>query len=108
LFAKDICRSPWGDPAIEPPITPINKTKAIHFAVISRSLDQALFSSPFAAPDARECWMKGKLHLILEIEIRQVGGKLIPQISLDEIMDGQRFGCCGTGQQNLYPQAFPT
>jgi hypothetical protein len=41
--------------------------------------------------------MKGKLHLILEIEIsmrqtgqqiRQVGGKLIPQISFDEIVDG--------------------
>jgi hypothetical protein len=41
--------------------------------------------------------MKGKLHLILEIEISlremgqqvwQVGRKLIPQISLDEIMDG--------------------
>jgi hypothetical protein len=41
--------------------------------------------------------MEGKLYLILEIEIslrqtgqqiRQVGGKLIPQSSLDEIVDG--------------------
>ena len=61
--------------------------------------------------------MKGKLYLILERDqrcaqtgqqIRQVGGKLIPQISLDEIVDGERFGGCGTGEENLYPQAFPT
>jgi hypothetical protein len=41
--------------------------------------------------------MKGKLHLILQIEVSlrqtskqvwQVGRKLIPQISFDEIFDG--------------------
>jgi len=97
LFTEHICRSSWGYSAIKPTITPVDEAKAIHFAVVSRSLDQALLSSPFAAPDARERWMKGKLHLILEIEIsmrqtgqqiRQVGGKLIPQISFDEIVDG--------------------
>jgi hypothetical protein len=41
--------------------------------------------------------MKGKLHFILQVEIsvwqqgeeaRQVGGKLLPQISLDQVGDG--------------------
>ena len=41
--------------------------------------------------------MKGHLHLILQIEISlrqkreqvfQIGGKLIPQVSLDQIMNG--------------------
>ena len=50
--------------------------------------------------------MKGKLHLILQIEVglrqqgkqgRKIGGKLIPQIRLDQRLDGQRFGCTGTG-----------
>jgi len=30
-------------------------------------------------------------------QVRQVGGKLIPQISLDEMLDGERFGCGDTG-----------
>jgi hypothetical protein len=41
--------------------------------------------------------VKGELHLILEIEVgvrqegeqgRKIGGKLIPQISLDQRLDG--------------------
>jgi hypothetical protein len=41
--------------------------------------------------------MKGKLHLILQVEIgsreqrqefRHIGRKLIPQISFDQVMDG--------------------
>ncbi len=44
------------------------------------------------APDAGERWVKGKLDLILEIQVgsrqlgeqvRQIGGKLCPQISFD-------------------------
>jgi hypothetical protein len=41
--------------------------------------------------------MKGHLHLILQVQISmrhqwkqlsQIGGKLIPQVSLDQIVDG--------------------
>jgi hypothetical protein len=38
----------------------------------------------------------------------QVGGKLIPQISLKQIMNGERFGYARTGEKNLSSQAFPT
>jgi hypothetical protein len=50
--------------------------------------------------------MKSHLHLILQIEIStrhkceqifQVGGKLIPQVSLHQIMNGERFGYGRTG-----------
>jgi hypothetical protein len=50
--------------------------------------------------------MKSKLHLIPQIEISlrktgkqvwQVSGKLIPQISLDQVVDGERFGGCDPG-----------
>jgi hypothetical protein len=65
--------------------------------VVSRSLNQALSPSAFETPESGQRWMKSKLHLILQIEISlrktlqqfwQVGGKLIPQISLDQIVDG--------------------
>src|SRR5260370_42109893 len=117
LFTKHISGSSQSDPAIKPTIAPVNQTKAVNLAVIPRSLDQALPMSPLARPYAREGWVKGYLHLVLQIEVsmwhqskqsRQVGGKLIPQISLDQLFDAERFGCCGTGQQNLYPQSFPT
>ncbi len=65
--------------------------------IISRCFDQALPASSFPRPDARQRRMKGYLHLILQIEVStrqedkqvfQVGGKLIPQISLNQIMNG--------------------
>ncbi len=97
LFTKHIGRPSRSDPAIEPAIAPVYQTKAVYFAVVPRSLDQTLSPPPFTAPDPCEGWVKGKLHLILQIEvslrqagkqIRQIGGKLIPQISLDQVFDG--------------------
>jgi hypothetical protein len=50
--------------------------------------------------------VKSHLHLVLQIEIStrhqrehvfQVGGKLIPQVSLNQIINGQRFGYSRTG-----------
>jgi hypothetical protein len=76
---------------------PIHQAKAVDLAVVSRSLDEALSASPFATPDAREGRVKGKLDLILEVEVgswqesqqvRKMGGKLIPQIGLDQLFDG--------------------
>jgi hypothetical protein len=60
--------------------------------VIARCLDQALPTSTFMRPDTGERRVKGNLDLILQIQVglrqnsqqsRQVGGKLIPQISLN-------------------------
>jgi hypothetical protein len=65
--------------------------------IVPRRFDQALPPSPFEAPDTRESRVKGHLHFILQIQvsawykheqIRQVGGKLTPQISLNQVMDG--------------------
>jgi hypothetical protein len=51
-----------------------------------------LAASAFEAPEARQRRVKGKLHLILKIEICtrqqrekvwQIDGKLLPQISFD-------------------------
>ena len=50
--------------------------------------------------------MKSHLHLILQIQVStwykrehlwQIGGQLIPQISLDQVLNGERCGCGGTG-----------
>src|SRR5256884_8840285 len=57
----------------------------------------SLPTSTLAAPHAREGRVKGDLHLILEIEVSawhereqlwQVGGKLTPQLSIEQIMNG--------------------
>ncbi len=85
------------DPATLPAIAPVDQTKAVDLAIISRSLDQALPTSTDASPQAREGWVKGHLHFILQIEVSawqqreqfwQIGGKLIPQISLHQVMNG--------------------
>ena len=97
LFAEHIGGAPWSNPAIEPAITPIYQTKAVDLAVVPRSLDQPLPTTLFEAPDPREGGMKGKLDLILSIEVglwqqgqqsRKISGKLIPQIGLDKLFDG--------------------
>jgi len=65
--------------------------------VVAWGFHQALSTPPLAAPDPREGRVKGKLDLILQVEIgswkerqqlRQVGGKLTPQISFDQVFNG--------------------
>ena len=65
--------------------------------IIPRRFDQALPTSTLATPHARQRWMKGHLHLILQIQVRtwqkreqrwQINGQLTPQISLNQIMHG--------------------
>ena len=58
-----------GDPAIKPPIAPVHQSKAIDLAVIARCFHQSLPTTPFQAPNSRKGGVKGKLHLILQIEI---------------------------------------
>ena len=70
LLAEDISGAPKSNAAIEPAITPVQQTKAIDFPIIPRCFDQALPASSFSRPDAREGWVKGHLHLILQIEVR--------------------------------------
>ena len=97
LLTEHISGASRSNPAIEPAIAPVHQAKAIDLAIVPRRFDQALPPSPFAAPDTRERRVKGHLHLILQIQvsvwqkreqIRQVGGKLIPQISLNQVMNG--------------------
>jgi|SRR5450755_1662146 hypothetical protein len=97
LLTEHISRASWRNTAIEPAITPVHQAKAVDFAIVPRRFDQALPSSPFATPHTREGWVKGNLYFILQIEIsawykreqiRQVGRKLSPQISLDQVMNG--------------------
>ena len=97
LFAEHISRSSRCHSAVEPAIAPVDQAKAVELAVIPRRLDQPLPAPPFAAPDTRAGRVKGKLDFILQVEVGlrleseqgwQVGGKLIPQISLDQVSDG--------------------
>src|SRR5258706_14202528 len=89
--AYDISRASRGYSAIKPSIAPVHQPKAIDLPVIARSLDQALVASTFETPKARQCRVKGKLHLILQVEVgsrqqgeqlQQIGGELNPHISL--------------------------
>jgi len=97
LLAEDLSGASRGNSSIEPAITPVQQAKAVDFPMIPRCLDQPLPASSFSRPDAREGWVKSHLHLILQLEIStrqkcehvfQVGGKLIPQVSLHQIMHG--------------------
>jgi len=97
LLAEDIGRASWSDSSIEPTIAPVQQAKTIHLAIIPWRFDQALSTPPFAGPNTCERRVKGHLHLILQIEVSpwhkrkyvlQIGGKLTPQISLDQIMNG--------------------
>src|SRR5436305_13665880 len=85
------------DAAIEPAIAPVDQAKAIDPPIISRRFDQALATTTLATPDACQGRVKGHLHLILQIEVSegqkreqrwQLGRKLTPQISLDQVMHG--------------------
>ena len=67
--AFDISGPSRGDPAIEPPISPVYQPKAVHFAVIAWSFDQPLATPTLRAPNACEGRVKGELHLILEIKV---------------------------------------
>ncbi len=97
LLAKDIGGASRSNAAIEPAITPVQQAKAVDFPIIPRCFDQALPTSSFSRPDAREGRVKSHLHLVLQIEIStrqqrehvfQVGGKLIPQVRLNQIING--------------------
>src|SRR5690349_3613604 len=69
LFTKDIRSSSRGDPTIKPPIAPVQQPKARDLAVIAWRFHYPLPTTPFEAPDPRERGVKGKLHLILQVEI---------------------------------------
>src|SRR5712691_3812931 len=69
LLTKDISRPSRSDSAIKPSISPVHQSKAIDLAVITRRFHQTLPATPFQAPDPRKGRVKGKLHLILQVEI---------------------------------------
>ena len=92
------------NPAIKPAIAPVHQAKAVDLPIISRCFDQSLPTSTLATPGPCEGRMKGHLHLILQIQVSawqereqrwHIGRKLTPQISLDQVMNGERFGYCG-------------
>ena len=65
--------------------------------IIARRFHQALPATPFQTPDPGEGRMKGKLHLVLQVEIgsreqrqelRYIGRQLTPQISFDQVFHG--------------------
>jgi hypothetical protein len=97
LLAEHIGRASRSDPAIEPAIAPVQQAKAVDLPIIPRRFDQALPTATLARPHARQRRVKGHLHLILEIEVSawhkreqlcQIGRKLTPQISLDQVING--------------------
>jgi hypothetical protein len=69
LFTEHISGPSWSRSAIEPALSPVYQAEPVDLAVVSRSLDQALPTPSFAAPDAREGRVKGKLDLILQVEV---------------------------------------
>lgn len=92
LLTEHIRSAPRSNSAIEPAIAPVHQAEAIDLAIVPRRFDQALPSPSFEAPDTREGRVESHLHFILQIQvsawhqpeqIRQVGGKLIPQIRLN-------------------------
>ncbi len=96
LLTEHLGSASRSDPPIEPAIAPVEQTKAIDLPIIPRRFDQALPASSFATPHARQRRVKGHLHLILQIQVSarhkreqrwQVGGKLTPQISLDQVLN---------------------
>src|SRR5215470_9490756 len=99
--AEHISSASGSNTATLPAITPIHQAKTRHFPIIPRRFDQALPASSFSRPHARQGRVKSYLHLILQREvsawqesehISQVGGKLLPQVSFDQVMNGERFG----------------
>jgi hypothetical protein len=117
VLTEDISGAPCGNTAIKPPIAPVQQAKTIDVPMIGRCLDQAWPASSFPRPDACDGRVKGHRHLIVRRQMRvwqqseqtsQIGGKLIAQVSLNQIRNGERFGDGRPGEQNLSPQAFPT
>jgi hypothetical protein len=97
LLTKDISRPSRGNPAIKPTVSPVHQPKAVDLAIIAWRFHQALPAPPFPAPDPGEGRMKGKLYLVLQVEIgsreqRQefghIGRKLTPQISFNQVLHG--------------------
>ena len=106
LLAEHIGGASGSDATIEPALTPVHQAKAVDLAIVPRRFDQALPTSTEALPHPGEGRVKSHLHLILQIQISvwykreqlwQIGGQLIPQISLDQVLNGERCGCGGTG-----------
>ena len=117
LGAKDIRRAAWGQAAVKPALTPIDKAKAIDLVVGAGRLDQPLPATAFPTPDPREGGMKRKLDLILEIEIGawqegqqffQVWRYFLQEIGINKFGYGWGRRRAGPGQDHLHPQAFPT
>ena len=106
LGAKDIRGAAWSQPAVKPPVAPVDQSEAIDFVVGPWSFDEALSASAFATPDAREGWMKGQMDFILEIDIGvgqegpqgfQVWRHFLEHIGLDQRSHGWRSGRAGPG-----------
>jgi hypothetical protein len=97
LLTEHISGASRSNSAIEPAIAPVHQAEAIDLAIVPRRFDQTLSTPSFEAPDTREGRVKGHLQFILQIQVsawhqreqfRQVGGKLIPQVSLNQVVDG--------------------
>jgi len=98
LFTEHIGGASRSNSAIEPAIAPVEQAKPIDFAVVSRSLDQALPAPSFEAPDPadasgerRTAPHRGSIQVGLWQEGKQsskIGGKLIQEINLDQRLDG--------------------
>src|SRR6266516_3822039 len=69
LVAKDISGSSCCNPAIKPAISPVHQSKPVDLPVIAWSFDEPLAAPTFEAPESGEGWVKGKLHLVLQVEI---------------------------------------
>src|SRR5438477_519794 len=68
--AFDISRPSSRNPAIKPAVPPVHQPEAIDLPVITWGFDQTLTASTLETPDPRERGVEGKLHLVLQIEIR--------------------------------------
>ena len=118
LLTKDIRSSSRGDPAIKPPIAPVHQSKAIDLAVLARRFHHPLPTTPFRALNPLKRGVKGKLHLILQVEMasreqRQELRHIERRVdSTDQLRPGlarvEVEAAVAPGYHNLYPQSFPT
>jgi len=99
LFAKRRCCTARRQAAIKPAVHPVHDAEAVELGVYSRGDYQSLAPPIFAAPHPGQRRVKGKLHFILEVDIRpwqhveqggQIRRKVVKEVAFDQIGAGWR------------------
>src|SRR5215813_2463836 len=69
LRAERCGATAWCTLPIQPPVTPVNQAKAVLLFIIPRSFNQTLSTTALGTPHARQGWMQGNLHFVLQVDV---------------------------------------